>query len=108
MKLVIYILNLLLDSMNLTMVQVFITTTCKLNDYTFFGRAMHLWGLNDSLSLAKKIEMIDNTRLHWNDNVISIKTTLFFNFNSETGGIDLSLWNAQRDWFSVIHKHMNA
>ena len=52
--------------------------------------------------------MIDNTRWHWNDNIKSIKNTLFSNFNSETGGIDLSLWTAQRDWFSVMYKHMNA
>ena len=87
MKLAIYILNLWLDSMNLTMVQVFIATNCKFNHYTFFGRAMHWWRLNDSLSFGKKTEMIDNTRLHWNDNIKSIKTTLFSNFNGKTGGI---------------------
>ena len=25
-----------------------------------------------------------------------------------TGGINLSVWNAQRDWFSIIENHMNA
>ena len=64
--------------MNLTMVQVFIATNCKFNHYTFFGRAMPWWGLNDSLSFGKKlmIEMIDHTRWYWNDNVKSIKTIL--------------------------------
>ena len=41
--------------MNLAMVQVFIATNCKFNHYTFFGRAMPCWGLNDSLSFGKKV-----------------------------------------------------
>ena len=52
--------------------------------------------------------MVDNTRWHWNDNIKSIKTALFSNFNCKTGGNDLSFWNAHRDWFSVIYKHMNT
>ena len=30
--------------------------------------------------------MIDKTRWHWNDNIKPIKTILFSNFNSKTGG----------------------
>ena len=54
MKLAIYILNILLDSMNLTMIQVFIATNCKCNHYTFFRIAMLWWGLNDLLGFGKK------------------------------------------------------
>ena len=69
MKIAIEILNLLLDAMNLAMVQVFIATKCKLNYYTFLGRTMHRWELNDSLSFGKKTEMIDNVTWQWNDDI---------------------------------------